>query len=90
VIVTREIIVAVSACANPSDFAKFFSNCEHAGVNCLTVDCLFFVASNRVHVSKSHELLKWSMHEDEVSISVVMRIKMLLLLKPADRLNRET
>jgi hypothetical protein len=82
VVVAREVVVTVTSRANPSYFATFFGDCEHASVNSLTVDRLLFVPSDAVHVSKRHELLDWPVHKNEVTSLKVMRIQQLLLLKP--------
>lgn len=87
VVVAREVVVAISACADPAYLTAFFRDCEHTGIDRLAVDCLLLMACNRIHVAQGHELLKRSVHEDEVTVFVVMRIQVLLFFKPSDCLN---
>jgi len=89
VIVTGEVIVTVSTSADPADFLAFFCDRKHACVYGLAVDSLLFVTSNWVYVSQGHELLDRAMHEDEVSVLVVMWVQVLLLFKPFDCLHTE-
>lgn len=87
VVVAGEVVVAITACADPAYLTAFFRDCEHTGVDRLAVYCLLLVARNRIHVAQRHELLKRPVHEDEVTVFVIMRIQVLLFFEPSDRLN---
>jgi hypothetical protein len=90
VIVTCKVIIAVTTSTNPANFACIFGDCEHACVKGLAVDCLFFVACDGVEVAEGHELLQGAMEKDKIAVLVLVRIQMLLLLKPCNCFNTLT
>jgi len=90
VIVAGEVVVAVSASTDPAYLARVLRDSKHARIQSLAVDSLFFVASDRVEVREVHEFLNRPVHENEVTVMVIVRELSLLLFKPGSCLDAQT